>query len=281
MIELRGESQGVLINTELEQFQVKEQESDIGLDICWTEELMARQSAPVFDSGATWRLFTEHGELVLEFTSPATGTLPYKQMRVDQSFSRAELALSRAALKNWPAMSALEYPVSELLVTNYLAYRGEGVEVHGCGIVDGENRGHILLGHSGAGKSTTARLWEKRGNVEILSDDRLILRQHGSELWMYGTPWHGEAAFASPSRAKLESIFILQHGIENRFVALPQGRAIAETFARCFVPFYSKTAVHGIVDFLSQILTFVPCYEFHFVPDVSAVEAVLEFAESR
>jgi len=40
----------------------------------------------------------------------------------------------------------------------------------------------VLLGHSGAGKSTTMQLWQSLRNPEILSDDRIILRLQNGEL---------------------------------------------------------------------------------------------------
>ena len=90
--------------------------------------------------------------------------------------------------------------------------RGEGVEVHAVGISDEQGRGHLFLGHSGAGKSTTARLWIDRPGVRILSDDRIILRVREGRIWMYGTPWHGDAGIASPDCAPLDEIYLLEHG---------------------------------------------------------------------
>ena len=54
---------------------------------------------------------------------------------------------------------------------------GQGLEVHAVGIVDEIGRGHLFLGHSGAGKSTTARLWLEQPEIRILSDDRIVLRR--------------------------------------------------------------------------------------------------------
>ena len=36
---------------------------------------------------------------------------------------------------------------------------------------------NLFVGHSGAGKSTTTRLWTAREDVEVLSDDRIIVRR--------------------------------------------------------------------------------------------------------
>jgi hypothetical protein len=258
-----------------ERFESRDGEGDIEVDIRWAEGLRPLRSELTFDSGATWRSFRVGRGLAFEFRTPLVGSRPYKQLRVEPSFSRAELVLSRTALAAYDKISPVEYPLCELLITNYLAYRGLGVEVHGCGLLDREAGGHLFLGHSGAGKSTTARLWERLRAPEILSDDRIILRRHGGELWMYGTPWHGEAAFASPARAKVRRIYILEHGTENRFSALTRWGAAAEVFARSFPPFHSPFGLERTVEFLQRALESVPCYQFQFLPNPACVGAVL------
>jgi hypothetical protein len=186
------------------------------------------------------------------------------------------LILNREALAAYRPISPLEYPTDELLITNYLAHHGLGVEVHGCGLVDSETGGHLLLGHSGAGKSTTTQLWQSLRNPEILSDDRIILRLHHGELWMYGTPWHGEGRFASPGKSKISKILILQHGENNEILPLTRSHAAGELFARCFPPFHSPAGLQGVIEFLDRVVNTVPCYEFRFVPDARAVDAVME-----
>jgi hypothetical protein len=199
---------------------------------------------------------------------------------MDSDFRSGELILGNQVCGKESDPCPLEYPADELLVTNYLAHHGLGIEVHGCGVVDAETGGHLFLGHSGAGKSTTARIWETFRTPEILSDDRIILRLHDGELWMYGTPWHGEAAFASPGKAKLNKIHILRHGTQNRFTSLPQARAVGEVFARSFPPFHSHLGVERTIEFIRRVLEVVPCFEFEFLPDSSSVAAVLGAATS-
>ncbi|MBN1260708.1 MAG: hypothetical protein JXB35_08510, partial [Anaerolineae bacterium] len=86
------------------------------------------------------------------------------------------------------------YPLDEILVVNLLA-KGRGVLLHSCA-VDDDGHGTLFLGESGAGKSTTARLWSEAG-VRVLNDDRVIVRQSGGRFWAYGTPWHGDALTVS------------------------------------------------------------------------------------
>jgi hypothetical protein len=167
----------------------------------------------------------------------------------------------------------LEYPLDELLMIHRLS-RGEGVEVHAVGIADETGRGHLFLGHSGAGKSTTARLWLQRPGVTILSDDRIILRAHQGRIFMYGTPWHGDAGIASPLSAPLSAIYLLEHGQSNERMPLSPGTAAAELFARTFVTHHSEEGIRFTLDFLDRLTRQIPCYLFRFVPDESAVEAI-------
>lgn len=267
-------SDEVRLSRELQTFQDFDENPDIEIKVEWVDQLQRLRGATVFDSGALWKLFLDGGEYIFDFTSAAFGFFPYKRLRASQGFRNAQLILSREALRDHRPVFPLEYPTDELMITNYLA-SGVGVEVHGCGLVDSDTGGHLFLGHSGSGKSTTARIWETFRAPKILSDDRIILRLHDGELWMYGTPWHGEAAFASPGKAKLNRIHILRHGSQNRFTALPQARAVGEVFARCFPPFHSQTGLERTLEFIKRALDFVPCYEFEFRPDRSSVAAVL------
>ncbi len=284
-LELRGDSaMDVHGGVEMLGFRANDGVMDVGVDIevdvRWKDELHREAAETDFESGAIWRLLRRDNNFMFEFASPQVGAGPYKRMRVGRDFRRAEVTLSRAASERCGNISALEYPACELLITSYLAFHGLGVEVHGCGLVDSETGGHLFLGHSGAGKSTTARLWETFRGPEILSDDRIILRLQNGELWMYGTPWHGEAEFAAAARAKLNRIHILKHGAENRFAAMSQAHAAGEIFARSFPPFHSPAGLDSAVDFIKRTVHTVPCYEFEFRPDASSVAAILSFQDS-
>ncbi len=274
---LRGAtSSDARLSRQLNAFQSEVGNADIEVSTEWVESLRPWLGRAVFDSGSVWALFRDGTDFVFDFVSPALSVHPYKRMRVDADFRLATITLNREVLRDHQPVFPLEYPADELLVTNYLA-NGLGVEVHGCGLVDFETGAHLFLGHSGAGKSTTARLWQSLRDPEILSDDRIILRLHENGLWMHGTPWHGEAAFAAPAKARLDRIFILQHGDRNEITPLTCSRAVGELFARSFPPFHNSEALERTVGFLEQILNRVPCYQFQFIPNASAVEKVIGF----
>jgi len=274
---LTGLSSNTLrLSPEIATFRDIDATPDIEVQVESTKKLQPWPGKPVFDSGALWTLFRDGGEFIFDFTSPAFGAAPYKRLRTTSDFRSAQLTLSREAMRNHYPVFPLEYPADELLITNYLS-AGLGVEVHGCGLIDSETGGHLFLGHSGAGKSTTTRLWKSLRNPQILSDDRIILRLHHGELWMYGTPWHGEAAFAMAGKARINRLFIIEHGEQSQVTPLTRSRAVGELFARCFPPFHNARALERTVEFLERILAAAPVYQFQFVPNASAVNAITGF----
>jgi hypothetical protein len=270
------QAEGELLLTperELSAFAVEPGSSDVSLEIAWADSLRVPSSTLLFHSGGLWSLFAEPSGYRFSFLSPLLGMTPYKEAWLDSEFRSGRVLLSRRYFDTERPVYPLEYPLDELLMIHRLS-RGEGVEVHAVGISDAHGRGHLFLGHSGAGKSTTARLWLDRPGVRILSDDRIILRAHDGQIWMYGTPWHGDAGIASPDSAPLSGIYLLEHGNSNERLPVPPGRAAAELFTRTFVTHHSGEGIRFTLEFLDRVAREVPCSIFKFVPDETAVEAI-------
>lgn len=268
--------QDIRLSRELDAFQIESSACDIELSIERVERLRRLPGKKLFDSGSLWTLYESGSDLTFDFTTPVLGRHPYKRLVVNREFSVARLLLNREHLLETDEVYPLEYPLDELLVTHWLAC-GRGVEVHGCGLVDHETGGHLFLGHSGAGKSTTTLLWKALRDVRILSDDRIILREQAGRFWMHGTPWHGDAGFALADSSTISRIFFLEHGPENKIQPLPKARAVAELFVRCFVPFHAPEPLDSTLCYLHKIANSVPCYLYRFTPDASAVETILNF----
>ena len=267
----------VALDPEHEPFLVRSEAQnhtcDIELDIAWADRLELPEGEPSFVSGGLWSAYASSIGTKFFFSSPAVGEAPYKAAWFDPRFERGHVVLSRSAIPVGQPIFPLEYPLDELVTMHRLAL-GEGIELHALGLADEDGSGYLFLGHSGAGKSTTARLWLSQPGVRLLSDDRIILREHDGEFWMYGTPWHGDAGIASPGRARLSRIFVLEQAPVDQLVPLGQSQAAAELFARTFVPFYLKSGIQFSLGFLDQVTRSVPCSTFRFTPTASAVEAI-------
>jgi hypothetical protein len=231
---------------------------------------MELRGQKLFESGAVWQLYQDDSVYIFSLSSQALGSIPYKVARVQKDFSWGEVLLHRGYFDQDRPIYPLEYPLDELLFIHYLA-SGRGAEVHACGVVDSHGNGHLFLGQSGAGKTTLARQWQNEEETTILSDDRIILRQKGGELWMHGTPWHGEAKIASPFQARLSRIYFLEHGKKNELVELGTTEAMARLFACSFVPFYSPEALKFTAGFFEEVAKAVPCSKLSFFPDKRVV----------
>jgi hypothetical protein len=263
----------LVADEQLSAFLVADETCDLEFEVSFAGRLDSAPGEPVFDSGGLWKLFRNSEGYCFRFTSKFIGPFPYKQATVTRDFRTGRIELSREYFAADEPVNPLEYPLDELLWIHRLAL-GDGVEVHGCGVIAPDGRGMLLTGHSGAGKSTSARLWSRHPASRVLSDDRVILRQENGRIQMYGTPWHGDAGIAEAAHSSLDAIFVLQHGKVNELRPLGAAESTAELFARSFVPHHSSDGLSAALKFFHAVTASVPCFGFSFVPDFTAVEAV-------
>ncbi len=224
-------------------------------------------SAQVFDSSPIWTLHRQADTTAFKIFSQL-----HDQKRIlvfDPDIHTANLYFPDA---DGEFVDPFYGPTLELLMIHYLA-RERGMIVHACGIDDG-GRGMLFVGESGAGKSTLSKLWHQENGAGIFSDDRIILRKKGSEYWMYGTPWHGEARFVSPRSAKLGHIFFLQHDQNNAVRTLNRADTVVEFLKASFPPFWDSQGVEFAMAFLGDLAETVPCEALAFKPDGSVIDFI-------
>jgi hypothetical protein len=242
--------------------------NDIMLDLS-AGEPQGGEQALVFDSAPIWRLYRrKEGSAFHLFDS-------YPDLKralfIPDEGGRARLSFQ--ASDHNPFVG----PALELLMITHLARRG-GVILHGCGIaLDG--RGVVFAGESGAGKSTLSRLWARKEGIEILSDDRVIVRRQNGALYLYGTPWHGDEAFAAPGGVPLKRIFFIRHGPGNDTRKLSAAGAAREMLKCSFPPRWDAGGVAAALELFHGLAVSVPCAELAFVPDRTAVDFVLALPE--
>ena len=167
-------------------------------------------------------------------------------------------------------------PALELLTVVQLAV-GSGCLLHGCGI-QLSNRGILFAGQSGAGKSTMLKLWAEESDALILSDDRTIAKYLGSELRIYGTPWHGKARGGLPRSANLAAIFFLKHGRANSMRRLRNADIVRKLLTCSFPPLWDAAGMSATLDFFNSVGKEIPCYELEFVPDDSIVKFIRQWS---
>jgi hypothetical protein len=281
-----GSDADVALTPKIEPFRIEGAAFDIDIQIEWVDNIPQPRGRQMFDSGTTWRLHEAEAGFGFDVSSEVRGPSPFTRLLIDRRFSSATLQMNEECFARLPSAAPLSYPLDELLIMHRLTQE-RAIELHGVGILGPNGASNLFVGHSGAGKSTTARLWTSLHKVEILSDDRIIVRESPArelkpgddprQIFMYGTPWHGEGCFALPQRAPLQRILVLEHGYGNVITRLTPSQAVGELFARAFVPFHRHEYVESALSFLEQLADSVPCYRYSFEPDERAVEKIQHF----
>jgi hypothetical protein len=225
----------------------------------------------LFDSGGIWQVFRHGRWLLYTFRPPPGPGAPARGVLIDEARRRGRLFLPAGPFARRPGF-ALSYPLEELLFQHHAARRGALV-LHACGI---RRPGGALVfcGESGAGKSTTARLWRRhRRDTEVLSDDRVVLRTVRGRFRVFGTPWHGSGRHASPSSAPVAALFFLRAGRASEVSRLSSSEAAARLLARSFLPPWDARAVAGALAAARRVTRALPCFELRFRPDRSSIVA--------
>lgn len=169
-----------------------------------------------------------------------------------------------------------EYPLDELAISGYLNINRIGILLHSAMFTMNGN-GYLFSGTSGAGKSTLSELWLQDTDSEVLTDDRVIIREKRGMLYAYGTPWHGTASIHKNKGVPPHQIFFITHGNKNAIRKLSVIEASNRLMVRCFPTFWHKDGMQFALDFCTRIASEIECCEFSFVPDTTAIEFVKDW----
>jgi hypothetical protein len=230
-----------------------------------------RDSDLIFDSGGAWSFCRIDGQDAIVLGATPPGSVPYKVALFTKDMKQVDIYSEEEQLPGGLFPNPLEYPLSEVLMICLLAH-GRGLMVHACG-VDDDGRGYLFAGNSTHGKSTIAKLWSEN-HAAVLNDDRIIVREKDGELWMYGTPWHGDFNEVSSKALPIRKMFFLKHGEKNSAVPKKDAEAVSMLLTRSFPPLWDQKGMDYTLGLLDRIASKLPCYELHFLPDKRIIDFV-------
>jgi hypothetical protein len=222
-----------------------------------------------FDCPPIWTLYRRNGISMIKIQHEFPDLA--RTLVIQPPIDRADLYFADESPR---FLDPFHGPTMELLMVHTLA-EGKGAIIHACGI-SRNGRGVLFVGESGAGKSTLSRLWDQEPGVVVLSDDRNVVRKKGGQYWMYGTPWHGDAKFASPESVVLEKIFFLRQGPENALRAVKGSEPVSRLLTTSFPPYWDANGMAFTIEMFTDLTTNVPCQELTFRPDRSIIDFVLK-----
>jgi MoaA/NifB/PqqE/SkfB family radical SAM enzyme len=157
--------------------------------------------------------------------------------------------------------SLTSFPSDQILVAQLLADR-EGCYIHSGGVIlDG--KGLLFAGHSDAGKSTMVTLL--KDEVEILCDDRNIVRKWPEGYKVHGTWSHGDVPDVSPSSAPLKAILFLEQARDNLIIPLEdRGEIMRKLYAFLVKPLVTIEWWDKMFTFMEKMVREVDFYIVQF-----------------
>jgi len=169
------------------------------------------------------------------------------------------------------------YDFLQVLLINYFAQRRSAVFVHGVGIKDVNNEGYLFAGKSGAGKTTLAKIWEKRTRAMVLNDDRIIAKKVKDKFLIYGSPWHGN--FSDYLDSKIESararkLFFIYHSSKNRLKTIPSQQAFKFLYPAIFPTFWDRGFLDNIISLCHGFVNYAPSFHLGFEKNRKIIEFV-------
>jgi hypothetical protein len=222
------------------------------------------RSNALLDTGV---IFRDH---VLHFTAKGyTGRIDVKENR------------------GWLTLSSRQ-PVEDIdyfirVVCALLAFENAGVMFHAAGVMR-EGRAFLFFGHSGAGKTTVARL--SAGGL-ILNDDLVVLLPRGGSAepknsWLaHATPfWNPTQVKPTSESAPVAGLFRL---VQDRQVFLePMGKAQALAEFLSNIPVIPDDPQRNVtlIDRSLRLLDDIPAFRLHFLPDDSFWQVILDWINS-
>lgn len=220
---------------------------------------LSKEERKYLGTGLDWRI-SKTGEAILI----EGGFSGRYQLIVNKQLSRGNVYIIDSEGR-WKITDII-YGFLQVLIIYYLSTRKKGLLFHSCGIKENK-KGYLFAGLSRAGKSTTSRIWDKLDSVNVLNDDRIIIRKNGHGFIMHPTPWHGDYSeyLKNPlGKTELSSMFYIYHRKKNFLERLSAIEGFELFYQTLFLPFWSKECMDFIAGFLIDMFSKIPAYKFGF-----------------
>jgi len=230
---------------------------------------------PLFDGGGVWSLFrTESGYLLTH--NPFENRPSVWTLATDTEFTKID-AYCHASLctghkKRLNIPSPVAYPLDQIILLHHLIQK-DGLIVHSTGLAYAD-RGILMAGRSGAGKSSVARLLAPAKTFSVISDDRMVVRKVNGKYHAFGTPWPGEAKIAVNRNFPLGPVVFLTQAATNQARRLSSTEALRRLLPVASIPWYDDLVLPGVLDFCGDIVKHTTNFDLRFTLDGRLTETI-------
>lgn len=144
--------------------------------------------------------------------------------------------------------------------------------------VECEGKAYLFSGPSGMGKSTHTKLWLSRlgDKARVFNDDKPALRFIDGQWYAYGTPWAGKEGINANIKVPLGGICFLKRGKTNSIRRLSPIEATSAIMTQTLRRFRSEKGLGVLMDIVEKLVSKIPVYELHCLPDEDAARLSYE-----
>jgi hypothetical protein len=236
----------------------------------------------IFSAGQAWSMYRQGLDYWMALNPPAYEE-PLWTAKMGRTFTRVTVCCSKELVSERGGETVVPdpvcYPLDQILLMHILAQR-RGALMHAAGI-GVRGKGCLFPGKSGAGKTTLTRQFALRKDLELLSDDRMAIREFNGAFRVFGTPWPGDAGIAQNRSLPLSGIFFISHGSSNGIKDISRREALERLWPVTSIPWYDKNMIPPMLSFCENLVSQVPAYEFSFKPGLELVDVFDTFAQTN
>lgn len=171
---------------------------------------------------------------------------------------------------NWLLYLALERP---LLHYGRIVLHASAVTYHGCA--------YVFAAPSGGGKSTQARIWERKLCAEVLNGDKVVLHNNGKQLIAYGSPIAGSSGIYKNLCAPVAAIVQLEKGIETEISPLTMKERYLLLYSEAVKSDWDPAFNQRLLQLAEGYLPQAEYVRLRCLPDSSAAEALLRHLKQK
>ena len=138
-------------------------------------------------------------------------------------------------------------------------------------VVGYQGRGYMVLGKSGTGKSTHARLWLRYiEGSELVNDDNPVVRILPEGTFVYGSPWSGKTPCYRNMALPLGGCVQLSQAPYNKIRRMGGIEAYAALMPSISGKRWDKAVADGLHETENTLASTTPCWHLECLPDEAA-----------
>lgn len=238
------------------------------------DEIMSRLADATFSFAwdNCWEYYTNrNGEQI--YKAKYTDTKNRNRIRIliyNENSNTANLYISRNNDEKYI------YRYGELLLfMSIVLEKYQGIIVHTTACSLKNYGGMLFCGKSGNGKSTISKIIKNYfgESVQVLTDDRAILRYNDRNVILYGTPWHSSSKYYLNSKDVIKDVYFIKHGSNNEMNKIRKSVAFQYLISNSFCTYWYQLESKSY-RIISDIIKGIDFYEFGFLPNKSAAKYI-------